>query len=70
MRYNTVVLCIDIHRRATQNIADHTISGIIEKQGVLKKVKCDLKHTLGWKAGARTASKSLTTNAEMSPQQK
>jgi len=25
---------------------------------------------IGWKAGARTASKSLTTNAEMSPQQK
>ena len=48
-----------------KNIANCAISGIIEKQGVLKKVKCDLKCTLGQKARARTTSESLTANAEI-----
>ena len=48
-----------------KNIANHAISGIIEQQGVLKKVKHDLKCALGWNARVRTTNKTLTTDVEI-----
>jgi hypothetical protein len=48
-----------------KNIADCAISDIIEKQGVLKKVKRNLKRALGWKSGARTTNETLTAEAEI-----
>ena len=48
-----------------KNIADRAISDIIEKQGVLKKMKRDLTRALGRKAGAKTANETLTAEAEI-----
>ena len=48
-----------------KNVADRAISDVIEKEGVLKKVKRDLKRALGRKAGAGTANETLIAEAEI-----
>jgi len=48
-----------------KNIADRAISGIIEHQGLLRKMKRDLKRALGRKGRARTVNETLTAEAEI-----